>query len=303
MSKEDTPPNQSSNFRVKEEILRLGSSNTYFEVAPLQGGRVLSLVLENINIITEPKGIPYSDSYAASVLFPFPNRVEDGVYNFNNVDYELPCNQTKEHNALHGLLYNQAFEVVKRSVENKKAQVILRYESDDGFEGFPFKFKVELTYELSNNKFSCRIKITNTDVYAFPFALGWHPYFFAAKREDSTLQFTAKNQLINNHRNIPVEVKSRSEIVTLKFDQSFDDCFELANSEVLFNTPQYNLNLKLENSSKYLQIYTPSDANVVAIEPMTAPANSFNNGLGLQILESDAAHTETYTLSINKTNP
>jgi aldose 1-epimerase len=303
MSKEDIPPNQSSNFHLKEGVLRFGTSNTYFEVAPLQGGRVISLVLENIDIITEPEGIPYSDSYAASVLFPFPNRVEDGVYNFNNVDYELPCNQTKEHNALHGLIYNQPFEVVQQINDNHKTEVTLRYRSDGNFEGFPFKFKVELTYELSNNKFSCRIKITNTDVYAFPFALGWHPYFFTAKREDSTLQFTSKNQLINNHRNIPVEVKSRSEIVTLKFDQSFDDCFELANSEVLFNTPQYNLNLKLENSSKYLQIYTPSDANVVAIEPMTAPANSFNNGLGLQILESDAAHTETWTLSINKTNP
>ena len=303
MSKEDTPPNQSSNFRVKEEILRLGSSNTYFEVAPLQGGRVLSLVLENIDIITEPEGIPYSDSYAASVLFPFPNRVEDGIYNFNNVDYQLTCNQIKEHNALHGLIYNQTFEVVKQSSDNKNTQVKLLYESDGSFTGFPFKFKVELTYQLNRNKFYCSIKVTNTDACAFPFAMGWHPYFFTSEKETSTLEFTAKNQLINNHRNIPVEAKSLNKKVTLKLNESYDDCFELAVNEALFKTPHYNLTLKLDKTSKYLQIYTPADANVVAIEPMTAPANSFNNALGLKILEAGATHSETYTLSINKTNP
>ena len=133
--------------------------------------------------------------------------------------------------------------------------------------------------------------------------MGWHPYFFTSEKETSTLEFTAKNQLINNHRNIPVEAKSLNKKVTLKLNESYDDCFELAVNEALFKTPHYNLTLKLDKTSKYLQIYTPADAKVVAIEPMTAPANSFNNALGLKILEAGATHSETYTLSINKTNP
>lgn len=302
MPKEVSHNVNTSNSQEEQAILRVGDLNSYFEVAPSQGGRVINLVIENIPIITEPDGIDYADSYAASVLFPFPNRIEDGVYNFNNVDYVLTCNQTKEHNALHGLIYNQAFDVVERIENKEKAEIKLAYFSDGSFDGFPFKFKVELTYELFSNEFLCQIKVTNTDEYAFPFALGWHPYFSTSEKNKSSLQFKSKNQLINNHRNIPVEVKSRLEAVSLNFDQSFDDCFELASNEALFQTPQYQLTLKLDNTSNYLQIYTPEGKNVIAIEPMTAPANCFNNGLGLKILEAAASHTETWMLIINKTN-
>lgn len=302
MPKEVSHKVNASNSQEKQAILRVGDLNSYFEVAPSQGGRVTNLVIENIPIITEPDDIDYADSYAASVLFPFPNRIEDGVYNFNNVDYVLTCNQTKEHNALHGLIYNQAFDVVERIQNKEKAEVKLDYVSDGSFEGFPFKFKVELTYELCSNEFSCQIKVTNTDAYAFPFALGWHPYFSTSEKKTSTLQFKSKNQLINNHRNIPVEVKSHLETVSLNFDESFDDCFELASNEVLFQTPDYSLTIKLNNTSNYLQIYTPKGKNVIAIEPMTAPANCFNNGLGLKILEAGASHTETWMLIINKNN-
>lgn len=302
MPKEVSHNVNTSNSQEEQAILRVGDLNSYFEVAPSQGGRVINLVIENIPIITEPDGIDYADSYAASVLFPFPNRIEDGVYNFNNVDYVLTCNQTKEHNALHGLIYNQAFDVVERIENKEKAEIKLAYFSDGSFDGFPFKFKVELTYELFSNEFLCQIKVTNTDEYAFPFALGWHPYFSTSEKNKSSLQFKSKNQLINNHRNIPVEVKSRLEAVSLNFDQSFDDCFQLASNEALFQTPQYQLTLKLDNTSNYLQIYTPADASVIAIEPMTAPANSFNNSLGLKILEAGASHTETWMLIINKTN-
>jgi aldose 1-epimerase len=292
-----------SNSKRNLAVIKLGSDNSFFEVIPNEGGRIGRLVVDNCDVIKDPEGVDYADSYAASVLFPFPNRVEDGVYNFNNVDYQLTCNQIKEHNALHGLIYNQTFEVVKQSIDNKNTQVKLLYESDGSFDGFPFKFKVELTYQLNNNKFYCSIKVTNTDACAFPFAMGWHPYFFTSEKETSTLELTAKNQLINNHRNIPVEAKSLNKKVTLKLNESYDDCFELAVNEALFKTPHYNLTLKLDKTSKYLQIYTPADANVVAIEPMTAPANSFNNALGLKILDAGATHSETYTLSINKTNP
>ena len=292
-----------SNSKSNLAVIKLGSDNSFFEVIPNDGGRISRLVVDNCDVIKDPEGIDYADSYSASVLFPFPNRVEDGVYNFNNVDYQLTCNQIKEHNALHGLIYNQTFEVVKQSIDNKNTQVKLLYESDGSFDGFPFKFKVELTYQLNSNKFYCSIKVTNTDACAFPFAMGWHPYFFTSEKETSTLEFTAKNQLINNHRNIPVEAKSLNKKVTLKLNESYDDCFELAVNEALFKTPHYNLTLTLDKTSKYLQIYTPADAKVVAIEPMTAPANSFNNALGLKILEAGATHTETYTLSINKTNP
>lgn len=300
MKSQVTSNNDHFNRNQKTLTMRLDESNSLFEIAPNQGGRIVKLIIDNQEIITEPSGISYSDSYAAALLFPFPNRVEDGVYNFDNKVYQLNCNQVKEHNALHGLIYNQTFEIVNQFQNKEKLVLDLKYIADGTNEGFPFKYEVHVSYQLKGHSFTCEMKVTNIDAHPFPFALGWHPYFFTSEKETSTLQFKSKNQLINNHRNIPVEVKSRSEAVTLKFDQCYDDCFELATKTVHFKTPEYHLTLEFENPSNYLQIYTPENENVIAIEPMTAPANSFNNGLGLQILEAGASHIESWVLNIVK---
>lgn len=293
---------QNSNLNRDEQtiIMHHEASNSVLEIAPNQGGRIVKLVVDNTEIISEPLGILYSDSYAASLLFPFPNRIEDGIYNFDNKEYTLDCNQIKEHNALHGLIYNQKFQVVKQHQDDEKLIIVLKYFSNGTAEGFPFKYDIEVTYQLHNQQLSCEMKVTNSDTLPFPFAMGWHPYFLASDTSETTLHFKSKNHLINNHRNIPVEVKPRFEDVTLQFNQLYDDCFELSAQEVEFKTPDYTMFLEVGEVSKYLQIYTPEGKNVIAIEPMTAPANSFNNGLGLQILEPGASHSETWILKIVK---
>lgn len=300
MKSQVTSNNDHFNRNQKTLTMRLDDSNSLFEIAPNQGGRIVKLIIDNQEIITEPSSISYSDSYAAALLCPFPNRVEDGVYNFDNKVYQLNCNQVKEHNALHGLIYNQTFEIVNQFQNHEKLVLDLKYISDGSDEGFPFKYEVYVSYQLKSQSFKCEIKVANIDAHPFPFALGWHPYFLTSEKDESTLQFEAKNQLINNYRNIPIDVKPRSEAVILKYDQSYDDCFELSNKTVHFRTPEYHLTLELESASNYLQIYTPKNENVIAIEPMTAPANSFNNGLGLQILEAGASHTESWVLNIVK---
>jgi aldose 1-epimerase len=52
----------------------------------------------------------------------------------------------------------------------------------------------------------------------------------------------------------------------------------------------------------YLQIYTPPHRKSIAIENLTSAPDSFNNGIGLLIIEPN--HTQefstTYTLTANK---
>jgi len=47
----------------------------------------------------------------------------------------------------------------------------------------------------------------------------------------------------------------------------------------------------------FLQLFTPPKKNIIAIEPTTGISDSFNNKIGLQILEPD----ETYTIDWNIT--
>lgn len=283
-------------------IMRFEASNSFIEIAPNEGGRIVKLVVDNLEIIAEPAGIPYRDSYAASLLFPFPNRIEDGIFIFDDNEYCLPCNQVQEQNALHGLIFNKNFQLVNKILDEEKITLQFKFSSDELVEGFPFKYEVAINYGLNKNVFTCGMKITNNDSRAFPFALGWHPYFLTSDKSKTTLLFKSKYQLINSHRNIPAKIKPLSQDVVLKFNQLYDDCFGLATREVQFKTPDYEMTLEFENASNYLQIYTPENTNVIAIEPMTAPANCFNNGMGLKFLEPSKTHSEAWQLTLKKNN-
>jgi aldose 1-epimerase len=66
--------------------------------------------------------------------------------------------------------------------------------------------------------------------------------------------------------------------------ETFDTCFvDLVDQSVRFE----NIEMYMDNSMKYLQIYTPEDRNSIAIEPMTCAPDAFNNGLGLITLSSN----------------
>ena len=68
--------------------------------------------------------------------------------------------------------------------------------------------------------------------------------------------------------------------------------------KIKFKTPRYHLALKTTAKNNYLQIYTPDNANAIAIEPLTGISNSFNNKEGLQVLEPNAAFSTTWKLKI-----
>ena len=75
-----------------------------------QGASLQELTIGGEAIIQDLNPLDYKDSFASSILFPFANRIKDGVYSFNNEKFQLEKNQTEEQNALHG------FEVTNRFI-------------------------------------------------------------------------------------------------------------------------------------------------------------------------------------------
>ena len=85
-------------------------------------------------------------------------------------------------------------------------------------------------------------------------------------------------------------------------DIKLDTGYKLDNNQVEFLTPEYQLKIEASSTENYLQVYTPSESNIIAIEPMTGATDSFNNKMGLQILNPKENYTIQWTLTIeNKT--
>jgi len=292
--------NHIQNSENNQDFIEIANSltNSYAKIYLNQGASLQDLKLSNHVLIKDMHPMTYDKTYASSILFPFANRVKDGTYQFNGETYHLDINQKEEHNALHGLVYNKTFEVIKQNITETFASITLKYDEKNISSGFPFTYSIQLEYVLTQNTLDLIVKIKNTDSKTFPFTLGWHPYFLSSDLFKSSLLFDCNKKTVLDERNITKGISYIDHVECLQIkDQSFDDCYVLNSNEVTFLTPKYILILTSTEEDSFLQIYTPPHKNTIAIEPTTGVSDSLNNNIGLKTLHPDETYSITWNLS------
>ena len=288
-----------SNQGLSYLTLTSSDASSCAQICLQQGGRLSRLMFNHTQIIEQYPSATYNTTFASSILFPFANRIKDGKYSFENSTYVLDCNEPKTKNALHGLVYDKLFLCVKKEVSTSSASVTLQYDDEGNSEGFPFKFMIQLTYELNATGIRLRVDVENKGLKAFPCTLGWHPYFVSKNLDLSSINFKGTASLPNNSSfeksrlSAFLSTNSRS-LKEIKLDHSFT----LQDTEVEFLTPNYSLVMQSSSPHLFLQLYTPEKSDVIAIEPMTGAVNSFNNKKGLQIIEAGGAYAVSWSLII-----
>ncbi|ALJ05056.1 hypothetical protein APS56_07915 [Pseudalgibacter alginicilyticus] len=272
----------------------------YAKINLSEGASLLLLTLSGRQIIKDLYPLTYSNTYASSILFPFANRIKDGAYTFKGQNFLFEINQKEENNALHGLVYNKIFTLIDEKTTERSASVILQYEELKESIGFPYTFIIQLEYTLTNNGLSLGVSVKNTSTKAFPFTLGWHPYFDSSSLYDSTLEFESNKKLIIGDRNITTGIETIEPVSVFQIkDKQLDDCYVLDSNEIVFKTPDYELFIKSTSQENFLQMYTPPKANTIAIEPTTGVSDSFNNEIGLQILNPNESYRLSWSVQVN----
>ncbi|MFL1013345.1 aldose 1-epimerase [Flavisericum labens] len=264
------------------------------------GASIQELVLNNHHIIRDLSSLTYDETYASSILFPFANRIADGKYDFDGNTYFLNINQQKENNALHGLVYNKTFQLVAKKTIKDEAAVFLRYEEKEYVHGFPYTYRIDLKYTLTNRSLDLSVSVKNTDFKTFPFTIGWHPYFTSTNLYNSIVRFKSHKHVNFDERNITqglrnIEINNEFKIK----NKSLDDCFVLDSNNILFETPDYSFELTSSEKKSFLQLYTPPKDNTLAIEPTTGISNSFNNKIGLKVLKPNDSYNINWKLKLN----
>jgi len=274
-------------------------SGTKAKIQLSYGASLNELNIRNIKVITNLYPLDYKKTYPSSILFPFANRINDGQFNFNGSNYNLQCNEKQLNNAIHGLVYNKAFLVDELKKFENHAEIKLYYEELNPPTGYPFKFRVELTYKLTNEFLSLKINVINLDDKKLPFTVGWHPYFKSVDLDKSKIQFDCIKKIKCNKNNIALGFEPFNSKMPLSLrKRRFDDAFVLENPDVKFFTPEYDLVLKSSEKDSFLQLYTPMNTNAIAIEPMTGVSDSFNNKIGLKKLSPGQSYSIEWQVSI-----
>lgn len=292
------------------EYLHLSNGELTAKIYPKLGGSLQQLTYRGVDIIDgiEPdeSGLEvYRNTFKSAILFPFPNRVKDGIYSYGEHTYELVINDLHFNNAIHGLVHDQHFSY--EILENNSDRIILKliYKADGSNPGFPFAHDLNLIYSFDRSG-ACDLtfEVINSGYQTFPFGIGWHPYFLSGDLSESRISAKFKDHFVCPERMIPEEKEEANldEPFTIGV-QGFDDGFSLEEPTCKLETTDYSLALQFDTGSEpYLQIYTPDHRQSIAIEPMTCVTDSLNNGIGLEALDPGESYQWSIEMkfSVNK---
>lgn len=278
-----------------------------FSLVPGKGATLLDLHFSNQNILDgyqTPEELAAGKWGKSAVLFPFPNRLRDGKYTWEEKDYAFPINNADTGNAIHGFARAEAFEVVRIELTTESAELECRLDYGGHQVGYPFPCTLDLTFTISNRRdFSLSFMVKNHHGKPIPAGFGWHPYFRLSNSADEHLMHLPAADLVEiDERMIPTGQKTPFSAFlkdTLVADTRLDNCFKASNPNALYRLGLSGAKGRIAvvasaSSFPFYQVFTPPHRESIALEPMTCNVDAFHNGEGLVTIPAGGDWLEAF---------
>jgi aldose 1-epimerase len=161
------------------EMVTLRSGAWELDVLPatgasLAGGRVRTSdgVWRDLLRPTRRTALGEPEKCSSFPMIPWSNRIRDGVLPFAGRSWQLQRNGA-DGTAIHGSARHSVWSVMERT----ETRVVLDLDTT-GLVGvnFPWQFRAQITYALSDNKLVVGTSVRNIDLEPFPAGFGHHPY-------------------------------------------------------------------------------------------------------------------------------
>ena len=171
-----------------------------------------------------------SSSGRGQVLIPWPNRLQDGSYEFNGGRYQLPLNEPEHRNAIHGLVRWSTWTATEREPHRVVMEHILYPQP-----GYPFLLGISIEYALSQSGLQVRTAATNFGTQSCPYGSGAHPYLTlgTATIDGLILHVPGPTVLRSDARGLPIrreavegtefDFRQPKRIGSIKLDHAFTD--------------------------------------------------------------------------------
>ncbi len=273
-----------------------------YEITSGQSRAVITRIGAGLRVF-EVAGVPYLETFAegeepplgaGSVLVPWPNRIDHGVWRWDGAEQHLPVNEPGRGHAIHGLVRDHVWEVVQQS----SARIMLATDIPVQ-QGWPVALHTTIDYALDERGLTVTHSVRNIGEAAVPFGVGTHPYPRAgnANRAESELQLSANtvlpldpNTMMPTGPAKPVEgteydFRTARSLAGVNLDQPFGECLPGQDGLIhhRLTSEQGGVELWADPTFRWVQVFTPSEFpgrgdGVVAVEPMTCPPNALNSG-------------------------
>ncbi len=253
-------------------------------------------------------------AYSGKTLAPWPNRLGNGLYEYEGVVHEVPINESARQTALHGLVGHVRFDTPGVSDDGTAVQlehVIVPTTS------YPWPVRIQVTYRLTDTGLRSTITATNAGDSTAPYGAGTHPWLSTggAAVDDCTLRVDATRHVGVDNRLLPtgtepvangMDLRQPKSLAGRAYDDAWVDLVRDGDglSWLLLGCPDgHTVAMWTDESAKAWQVCTGDQVAglgrvAVAAEPMTCVADAFRTRDDLVNLAPGASHTLTWGLTL-----
>lgn len=259
------------------------------EVAPACGGNCFAFGTQQP--ILEP--IAFAEfrqkptSYGIPILFPFPNRIRDGRFTFQDRTFEPQPPR-------HGFVRDKAWQVMDQGATDERgAWLTVGFDARDHaaqiLAQFPFPFTLAVTYRLQDGVLEMETIARNQGDADMPAGFGIHPYFRKPAHGTLTVPAGRRWELADSlptGRLLDVagdyDLRAQADINRLQLD----DIYTAVTAETDGQTRCYLVDADAGRETvvefdaarfPHVVVYTPpAPRQAICVEPNTCPTDAFN---------------------------
>jgi len=245
--------------------LNTAISNKTLSASIKHAGAELFSLIDNQNKEYMWNGNPDFWPKHSPILFPIVGSLKNDTYIFDEKEYHL---------SRHGFARDKEFELIDKT--ESSATFSLSY-NEETLQKYPFKFELQIIYNLEENKLNIGYKVINKGETPLPFSIGAHPAFSLPEEfSNYSLQFEKEEKLEYSLledgliSNTTATLETSNNTVPLNYK-----LFE--NDALVFKKLESNSLTILENSKQYIKvdfedfpslgIWTKEKASFICIEP------------------------------------
>jgi galactose mutarotase-like enzyme len=280
------------------EALTIASADGGIEAAfvPAAGMICPSVRHRGAEVLGQRQGL---GAYAGSrstmgipLLYPWANRLASARFELGGHEVDVaaadpPPKLDEQGLPIHGLLSAAAgWSVHRHATRDDGGLIEARFDFAPGgalTAGFPFPHRLALQATAVGQTLSIRVEVDACHGSPVPIAFGFHPYLTVqgVPRAEWRLRAPLAVRLELDDRGLPTGRREPAEPIDRPIgEESWDDAFlaPAAGRPFELSGGGRRISLAFGAGYDYAQLYAPADAELLAIEPMTAPANALIDG-------------------------
>jgi aldose 1-epimerase len=245
------------------------------------------------------------------LLLPWPNRIENGMYQFGGETHLLLISEPEAANAIHGLTRWLSWS----GEQPTKDRVVLRLRLLPQ-PGYPFALSLAATYALGSSGLDVEISATNMGTEPAPYGDGSHPYLTVGTPliDQAELTIPATTAWACDDRGLPthgipvdgteLDFRKPRLVEATQLDTPYTDLIRGGDglARTVLRSGSHSVTLWMDEACRWLQAFSGDNLGhrarkSIALEPMTCPPNSFVSGTDLVILEPGEEHVTRWGIS------